>query len=79
MADDALDGGEGAAQRALDLVDVVVHLDDAHRPRGAAVEVDDFAGVGVADPHVVDVVDGPIGGKATFSRMLIVAEATLVV
>src|ERR1700740_2362093 len=64
VADDALHGREGAAQRALDLVDVLVHLDHAHRRRGAAVEVDDFAGLGVAYPHIVDVMDRGRGGKA---------------
>src|SRR5450759_2604743 len=64
MADDALHGRERAAQRALDLVDVLVNLDHAHRRRGAAMEVDDFAGVGIAHPHAMDVVDRGTGSEA---------------
>src|SRR5205085_6670755 len=63
VADDALDGGEGAAQCALDLVDALMHLDHAHRGRGTAVEVDDLAGLGIAHPHIMDVVDGAISGN----------------
>ena len=64
VTDDALHGRERTPQRALDLVDVLMHLDHAHRGCGAAVEVDDLAGVGVADPHIVDVVDLAVGGKS---------------
>ncbi len=64
MTDDAFDGRKRAAQRAFDRIDVLVNLDHAHRRRGAAVEVDDLAGVGVAHPHVMDVMDRAIGGKA---------------
>ena len=56
--------GNARRKRALDLVDVLMDLDDAHRRRGAAMKVDDFAGVGVAHPHIVDVMDGAIGGEA---------------
>ena len=41
---------------------MLVHLDHAHRRRGAAVEVDDLAGIGVANAHIVDVVDLAAGG-----------------
>ena len=68
VTDDALHGREGAAQRALDLVDVLVHLDHAHRRRGAAMEVDDLAGVGVAHADIMDVVDRGLGGKARQRR-----------
>src|SRR5665213_4063555 len=70
VTDDALYGRERAAQRALDGIDVVMHLDHAHRRRGAAVEVDDFAGVGVAHPHAVDVVDRAIIGDKARQRRL---------
>ena len=63
VADDALHGWEGASQCALDLVDGLVYLDHAHRRHGAAVEVDDLARLGVAHPHIVDVMDRSIGGK----------------
>src|SRR6266849_5245820 len=64
VADHAFDGWKRAAQRALDRIDVLVNLDHAHRRRGATMEVNDLAGVGVADPHAVDVMDRAIGGKA---------------
>src|SRR6266404_6344160 len=64
VADDPFHGRERAAQRTLDLVDVLVNLDHAHRRRGAAVEVHDFAGVGIAHPHAMDVMDRAIGGEA---------------
>ena len=64
MTDHALDGREPAAQRALDLVDILVHLDDAHRRRSPAMEINDFAGVGVAHPHIVNVMDRAVSGKA---------------
>src|SRR5438105_6943969 len=64
MADHTLDGRKRAAQRALDLVDVLVHLDHAHRRRGAAMEINDFAGVGIAHPNIMDVMDRAIAGKA---------------
>ncbi len=64
MADDALHGRKRTAQRALDLVDILVHLDHAHRGRGAAMEVHDLAGVGVAHPHIMDVVARAVGGEA---------------
>src|SRR5262245_29734540 len=63
VTDHALDAGEGAAQRALDLVDALMHPDHAHRGGGAAMEVDDLAGLGVAHPHIMDVVDGAVGGE----------------
>ena len=62
MTDHALHAGERAPQRTLDRVDMLVHLDHAHRWLGAAVEVDDLAGVGVADADIVDVVDLAAGG-----------------
>src|SRR5258706_13727980 len=64
VADNPFYGREGAAQRTLDLVDVLVNLDHAHRWRGAAVKVHDFAGVGIAHPHAMDVMDRAIGGEA---------------
>src|ERR1700704_7196617 len=64
VADDAFYRRKRAAQRTFDLVDVLVDLDHAHRGRGAAMEVHDFTGVGVADPYAMDVVDLAIGGKA---------------
>jgi hypothetical protein len=64
VADDAFHGRKRATQRALDLVDVLVNLDHAHRRGGAAMEVHDFTGVGVAHPYIMDVVDGGIGGEA---------------
>ena len=64
VTDDALHGRKRAPQRALDLVDILVNLDHAHRRRGAAMKVHDFTGVGIANPDIVDVMDGAIGGKA---------------
>ena len=63
MTDHALHGGKSAAQGALDLVDFLVNLDHAHRRRGVAMKVHDFAGRRIAHPHAVDVMDGAIGGK----------------
>ena len=57
VTDDAFHARERAAQRALDRVDMLVHPDHAHRRRGATVEVDDLAGLGVAHAHVMDVMD----------------------
>ena len=68
MADDALHGREGTAQRALDLVDGLVDLDHAHRRRRPAMKINDFAGLGVAHPHIVDVVDRGVRGKARQRR-----------
>src|SRR5215468_8359950 len=64
VTDHALHARESATPRALDLVDMLVHLDHAHRRRGAAVEVDDLAGIGVAHAHIMDVVDLAALGKA---------------
>src|SRR6266849_9487937 len=64
VADHAFHGRERAAQRALDRIDVLVNLDHAHRRRGATMEVYDLAGVGIAHPDAVDVMDRAIGGKA---------------
>src|SRR5436305_1654743 len=64
VTDDAFDGRKSAAQRALDLIDVFVNLDHAHRGRGAAMEIHDFAGVGISHPDAMDVVDRAVGGKA---------------
>src|ERR1700738_1304733 len=69
VTDDALHGRERATQRALDLVDVFMNLDHAHRGRGAAGEVDDLAGLAIAHPHIVDVVDRAIAGKARQRRL----------
>ena len=33
------------------------------------MEVDDLAGVGVADPDIMDVMDGAVGGKARQCRL----------
>src|ERR1700704_1684505 len=63
-ADPAFDGRKRAAQRALDRINVLVNLDHAHRRRGATMEVNDLAGVGVADPHAVNVMDCANGGEA---------------
>src|ERR1700733_11809604 len=64
VTDDTLHRRKGASQRALDFVDILVNLDHAHRRRGAAMKIHDFAGIGVANPDIVDVMDGAIGGKA---------------
>src|SRR3954447_10618986 len=63
VADDALHGRKCATQRALDLVDVLVNLDDAHRGGGAAMKIYDLAGIGIPNTHVVNVMDGCIGRK----------------
>src|SRR5579883_1617490 len=57
VTDDALDARVIAPQRALDRVDILMHLDDAHRGHRAAMEVDDLAGRGVAHPHTMNVAD----------------------
>src|SRR6201999_2029373 len=64
VTDHALHGREGAPQRALDLVDILVNLDHAHRRRGATMKIHDLPGIGVAHPDIVDVMDRAIGGKA---------------
>src|ERR1700761_109512 len=64
VTDHALHGWKRASQRALDLVDILVNLDHAHRRRGAAMKIHDFTGVGIANPDIVDVMDRAIGGKA---------------
>src|SRR5258707_488226 len=69
VADHALDGRKRATQRALDRIDVLVNLDHAHRRRGATMEVNDLAGVGIAYPHAVDVMDRAVGGKARQGRL----------
>jgi hypothetical protein len=69
MADDALHFRKSPTQRALDLVDILVDIDHAHRGRGAAMEIHDLARLGIAHPHIMDVMDRGIRGE-TRQRVL---------
>src|ERR1700760_1951196 len=51
MTNHSLHAGERATESAFDVIDIVVHPEHAHRRRGAAMEVDDLAGFGVAHAH----------------------------
>jgi len=71
MDDHALDGRKRQAQRRRSIiVDVLVPLTEAHRRRGAAMEINDFAGISVAHHTIVDVVDRAVAGKGAQRRPL---------
>ena len=70
VADHALDRRRTAAQRAFDLVDLLVHRLHRERRIDPAVEIDDLAFVGFAHPHVVDVADHAAFGRDLGERHL---------
>src|SRR5262245_23867447 len=55
MADDALDGREALAERALDIVDPIMHGGHAQGRVDQCVEIDDLTIRRLAYPHVVHV------------------------
>src|SRR4029077_17972724 len=57
MADDSLDGGEFAAQRALHLIDPFMYVLHGEHRVDAAMEIDDLALRGLAHPHIVNLPD----------------------
>src|SRR5687768_15667598 len=62
VTDHAHDGRKLPPQRALDLVDPLVHLVHRQLWIHLAVEVDDLAARGLAHAHVVDPPDEPDAG-----------------
>ena len=57
MADHALYLREAPPQRALKIVDFFVHLGNLHFCVNMAVEIDDFAALCLAHPHVMNFSD----------------------
>jgi hypothetical protein len=63
VADNPSDSGESAPQSAFDPIDSFVDKNDTHGRRGPTVKIDNLPCLGVADAHVVNVMNTAIHGE----------------